>query len=310
MTNVFVVPESINPATVVLEQAKDFIDKYKPYELENGIPLLIIFDHKSEAFYTICHLRAEVIVSKSDIDATLEPNESEDYKLNREIYTDNYAYKKMSADASLGRSFEDLVVEYDTSYRPQKPLKIFGGQHRVKAITENLEDNIDKLHGVRVYFALSTEQRYDIATANNTSIAVSNDLLDRMREELLGPESRDWCQSVGLLAVGQNFADKRSSEGIPTVRLARTLIVNFYKGQEEANSTFPLPIVCTTGPALDSLYEDIRKEIDWNDKALFEMGQQFTALHKLQRDRVLSRDADSFQEFANKATHPSIAAAW
>lgn len=271
--DIIVVSKQYIPDPVILEQAKELVDKYKPYEIENGIPLLLLFDHKSGAFYTICHLRADIIMSKSDVDATLEPNESEDYKLNREIYTDNYAYRKMSVDASLGRSFEDLVIEYDTSYRPQKPLKVFGGQHRIRAITENIEGNRDKFHGVRVYYALSTEQRYDIATANNTSIAVSNDLLDRMREELLGPESRDWCQSIGLLNTGQNFADRRSSEGIPTVRVARTIIVNFFKGQEEANADFPTPIVCATGPASDSLYESIRGKIDWNDKALLEMGQ-------------------------------------
>ena len=298
------------PEPIVVQKAEEFINRFKPYELDNGIPLLMLFDNKSQAFYIICHLESDVLVSRSDIDATLEPNESEDYKLNREIYTDNYAYRKMVADASQGRSFEDLVVEYDTSYRPQRPLKVFGGQHRIQAVVENLKYIGKVLHGVRVYFGLSVEQRYDIATANNTSIAVSNDLLDRMREELLGPELRDWCQSVGLLDAGQNLADKRSPQGIPTVRIARILVVNFYKGQAEAGSKFPTPIVCSSGPALDENYEDLRSRIDWADNNLLTMGQQFTALHKLQRERVLNRTVDKYQEFANKAMHPSVAAAW
>lgn len=83
----------------------------------------------------------------------LDPQESEDYKLNREIYTDNYAYRLMESDALQGRSFEDLVVEYDTSYRADRPLKVFGGQHRIKAITEAVKKNVSVMQGVRVYFA-------------------------------------------------------------------------------------------------------------------------------------------------------------
>lgn len=310
MTKLVIGSKSNSPEKPVVQKAEEFIDRFKPYELENGIPLLMFLDNRSHGFYIICHLRSDVIAARSDIDATLEPDESEDYKLNREIYTDNYAYRKMTYDASQGRSFEDLVVEYDTSYRSQRPLKVFGGQHRIKAIMEHLKEISDTIHGIRVYFALSVEQRYDIATANNTSIAVSNDLLDRMREEILGPELRDWCQSAGLLDAGQNFADRRSPEGIPTVRIARTIVVNFYKGQAEAGGRFPEPTVCASGPASDKNYEDLRSTINWSDKALLMMGQQFTALHKLQRERVLNRTVDKYQEFANKAMHPSVAAAW
>ena len=310
MTKLVIGSRGNQPEPIVVKKSEEFINRFKPYELDNGIPLLMLFDNKSQAFYIICHLESDVLVSRSDIDATLETNESEDYKLNREIYTDNYAYRKMVADASQGRGFEDLVVEYDTSYRPQKPLKVFGGQHRIRAVAENLKYIGKVLHGIRVYFGLSVEQRYDIATANNTSIAVSNDLLDRMREELLGPELRDWCQSVGLLDAGQNLADRRSPEGIPTVRIVRTLVVNFYRGQAEAGSKFPIPIVCSSGPALDKNYEDLRGVIDWSDNTLLTMGEQFTVLHKLQRERVLNRTIDKYQEFANKAMHPSVAAAW
>ena len=75
-----------------------------------------------------------MIASKADLDAVLDPDESEDYKLNRELSLDSYAYSVMERDALEGRSFEDIVVEYDTSYRSEKPLKVFGGQHRITAI--------------------------------------------------------------------------------------------------------------------------------------------------------------------------------
>ena len=97
----------------------------------------------------------------------------------------------LQPDAINGRSFEDIVVEFDPSYRPDKPFKVFGGQHRVTAIGEALKAKRNEQHGVRIYLGLTTEQRLEIAKANNTAIAVANDLLDRMQEEFLGAELRN-----------------------------------------------------------------------------------------------------------------------
>jgi aromatic ring-cleaving dioxygenase len=69
-------------------------------------------------------------------------------------------------------------------------MKVFGGQHRIKAIQEALRKDVSAQHGVRVYFALDRDQRLDVAVANNTAIAISNDLLDRMYEGHLGPNDR------------------------------------------------------------------------------------------------------------------------
>lgn len=304
------IPEGFSPAAGVIQRLRAFLRNFEPFEEKTGVKLLLLLDKRSEAFYLNCHLDSETLASKTDVEAVLDPVESEDYKLNREIYTDTYAYRFMESDALMGRSFEDLVVEYDTSYRADKPLKVFGGQHRVKAITEAVKNNVSVVHGVRVYFGLSTEQKVNIAMANNTSIAVSNDLLDRMQEDLLGADLRNWCQSVGLLNEGQSFVDRRSPEGIPTVRIVRTLLVNLYLGKESEEDDFHLPIVCSSGPGIDEHYKNLRTTIDWSDEALKTMGQQFSRLHKLQRERVLSRDTDKFIEFANKAMHPCVAASW
>ena len=65
------------------------------------------------------------------------------------------------------------------------------------------------LHGTRVYFALTRGQKVEIATVKQYCYCtVPNDLLDRMREQLLGTELRDWCQKVGLLESAQDFSDK------------------------------------------------------------------------------------------------------
>ena len=306
----FTVREGFNSDTDVIEKVKEFLKIFDTLEEENGVKLLLMLDKRSKASYLNCHLDSKILVSKSDLDAVLDPAESEDYKLNREIYTDTYAYRLMESDALKGRSFEDLVVEYDTSYRPDKPLKVFGGQHRIKAVTEAVKKGVVVPHGVRVYFDLSIEQKVNIATANNTSIAVSNDLLDRMQEDLLGSDLRDWCQNVGLLDEGQNFVDRRSPEGIPTVRIARTLVVNFHLGKDPKEDEYHIPIVCSSGPGIDEYYKNLRDNIDWSDTASQSMGRQFTRLHKLQRERVLGRNTDKYIEFANKTMHPCVAASW
>ncbi|OGH07920.1 MAG: hypothetical protein A2171_02010 [Candidatus Levybacteria bacterium RBG_13_35_9] len=306
----FLVPKGYKPEASVTSKIHEFIKVFQTLEGTNGVPLFLMLDKRSKAFYINCHLDAKIIVSKADLDAVLDPTESEDYKLNREIYTDTYAYRLMEDDALSGRSFEDLVVEYDTSYRNNKPLKVFGGQHRIKAIAEAIKKNVSVVHGIRIYFCLSIEQKVNIAMANNTSITVSNDLLDRMQEDLLGADLRNWCQNVGLLSKGQNFVDRRSPEGIPTVRIARTLLINFHLGQKAKKGVFCTPVVCLSGPGIDEHYKNLRDNINWGDNNLKIMGQQFSHLHNLQRKRVLSRAKDKYIEFANKVTHPCVAASW
>lgn len=309
MSKIIVVPDEKTPADVV-KKAEEFVTILKPYEFTKEVHHVLFADKKSKAYYIICHLPADTIAAKADLEAVLDPEESEDYKLNRDLYLDTSAYRLMESDAVNGRSFEDIVVEYDTSYRHEKPLKVYGGQHRVQAIRVAVKNGVILPHGVRVYFLLSVDQKYDIAIANNTSIAVANDLLDRMQEELLGNELREWCQEVGLLAKGQNFADRRSPEGIPSVRIARTLIVNYYDGKKADKDAFHMPIVCTSGSGMDKHYTSVRSEVDWADADLKEMGQEFVKLHRAQREKVLTRKKNRFLEFANKAIHPTVAASW
>lgn len=62
-------------------------------EEKNGMKFLLLLDERSNVFYLNCHLDSNVLASKTDLEAVLDPTESEDYKLNREIYTDTYAYR-------------------------------------------------------------------------------------------------------------------------------------------------------------------------------------------------------------------------
>lgn len=311
MTNKLIIPQNLTPPEETIARLKNFIDMIKPYEIKNGAELILYCDAKSKAYYLVCHLDATTLVTLSDFEASLEATDEDViYKLNRDITEDKAAFRSMEEDALNGRSFEDMVVEFDTSYRKDKPLKVYGGQHRIKAITSAIKQNqqIITPHGIRVYFCLSRDQKVEIATINNTSIAVPNDLLDRMREQLLGSELRDWCQKVGLLEKGGDFADKKSPDE-PTVRVARTLLVNFYDGLNAKLDDFHQPIVCKSG-GIDEAYLEVRKKIDWTDERLITMGKEFARLHMSQRNSVSNRQEDKNAEFARKAISLAVVAGW
>jgi hypothetical protein len=305
-----VLPRGTTPPAAVTKKADDFLRAFVPYELGGGGNVHLFLDERSKAFYLTCHLPGVTLAESCDSDATLDVDEDDEiYKLNRDIQEDQAAYQVMEQDARNGRSFEDLVLEYDTSYTSKRPLKVYGGQHRLQAISKAKADKPDTLHGVRVYFALSREQKVEIATINNTAIAVPNDLLDRMKEQLLGSELRDWCQAVSLLEEGFDFADRRKPD-TPTVRLARTLLVNFFLGKEAPKGSVPhQPVLCKAG-GVDEEYLRVRGSIDWADPSLMEMGKQFVRLHKKQKETVSNRDEDSNAEFARKALSLAVVASW
>src|SRR5580693_8648889 len=166
---------------------EDFLKDFKPLESLNGGKALLLFDEKSSAYYMPCHLKTIDFSERADFNATIDGSEDDElYKLNRDITENEGAFATMIADAKSGRTFEDIVVEFDKSYCPELPLKIYGGQHRVKAIQSAIREKPQVYHGFRIYFGLTKEQKVEIATINNTSITVSNDLLDRMKEQLLG----------------------------------------------------------------------------------------------------------------------------
>ena len=307
--NNLIIPSDLRPSAEVLENTGRFLKDFHPYEIKNGGKLVLYFDAKSKAYYTLCHLSGSALAAHCDLEATIEDGEEDEiYKLNRDITEDQFAFKAMEEDAANGRSFEDMVLEFDTTYREDKPLKVYGGQHRIRAITKVKTSSANTVHGVRIYFFLSREQKVEIATVNNTSIAVPNDLLDRMREQLLGGELRTWCQTVGLLEAGADFSDRKSPD-VPTVRVARTLVVNFQMGMNEKLEAFHQPAICKSG-GLDETYVKVRSTIDWKNADLISMGKEFARLHKLQRERVAKRDTDNYSEFARKALSMAVVASW
>ncbi len=311
MNKAIIVPTKYQPSDSIIERIDQFLKECKPVEIEETVQLLLRYDQKSKAYYLSCLIKAELLVDKSDTEASIDDGEDDElYKLNRDVTDDEAAFIEMVSDAGNGRSFEDIVLEYDLSYKSERPLKVYGGQHRITAISKVLDKQkgSDVAHGVRVYFDLSREQKVEIARINNTSIAVPNDLLDRMQEQLLGTELRDWCQSIGLLQSGQDVA-ARKDPIIPTARIVRTLLVNYFRGMKSKDVTLHQPVICKSR-GLDPDYVQVRKAINWQNDDLARMGREFARLHNVQRERVNRWKKGKNAESARKAISLTVVAAW
>ena len=159
----------------VKDQVRQFMGKFDPLEKES---LYVLTDPRTNARYCECHLRGSKFIPLSTIDVPLDPEEQAEYRANREIVQDHIAFERMKEDALKRRTFSNIVAEFTTTFDPDHPLKIIGGQHRFMAIKEVLDAGIDETHGLKVYFGLDPDQRLDVQEISNTNIAVSTDLFD------------------------------------------------------------------------------------------------------------------------------------
>lgn len=269
----------------------DFIDMFEPFESEN---LYIYMDLRTNAIFCECHVMANKLLKNSTVDVPLDPEEQSEYRANRELDKDNPLYIRMVEDAMENRSFSNLVAEYNKTFDIDHPLKIIGGQHRYSAINLAFEKKVNQYHGIKVYFNLDSDQRMDVQIISNTNIDISPDLLDRVLETNSGPNLRLWCQKVGLLEEGKDFADKRQQGPPITVRTARTFIQNFYLGLKITSDKFgdveTLPIISTTG-GFDKDWDNLKNSQPdlWNNKELNQAGNEFTELIVAQRDFFLRK---------------------
>jgi len=271
------------------QRIDEFFDSVDIFEKSISRPLLILYDGKTKVFYTECHIGKKELKKMKDENATIDPENQEEYRLNRALQPNNPDFITMKDDAKKGRQFSDIVIEYNKEYRPKRPLKILGGQHRIKAIEDMSLST--SLHGIRVYFNLNKDQRTEIAKISNTNIAIADDLLDRMEEHRLDPPNklRNFAQTIGILEKGEDFGDKKSNkENLPTIRLLRTFIVNFYKGKNykgDFDDDAPESYLCSSG-GMDSEYIKIFRKIDnfVSEQDLLKAGKEFVKLHKKQYD--------------------------
>jgi hypothetical protein len=306
---------AIEPPDDVVEVVATFRGEIPTLEAYNNLPFILLQDGKSLAYYIECHINAETGIPLVDMDAVLDPEEQEQFRLQRELQPENMAFLRMCQDARENRQFSDIIAEYDSSYRPEIPLKILGGQHRVEATRRALdEEEVSRYHGFRVYFNLTSDQRNEIAQVANTNIAISTDLIDRMQETVRGPQLRNFCHKTGMLPTTEDFADRRSPEGKITVRLARTFLVNFLEGRSNRNvdprSTIFSPYVCRSGVDDEkylSLVSDVRI---WADEDLLDAGERFARLHTKQMSIIGADPELNKSEFRNKAISMAVLSAW
>ena len=289
---------------------QDMIDSLEPLET----PPIELTDNRTGAKYVQCHVRGNKIIEFGTTDVPLDPNEQAEYRANRKVVVNDKAFSRMKADAQKSRSFSDIVCEFNKEFEPNKPLKIIGGQHRFEAIKLALESEINELHGVKIYYELDKTQRLDVQLISNTNIAVSPDLYDRMTETHRGPDLRDFCQKTGLLPENTDFTDKRVRGGAISVQIAKTFILNFYKGQTvESDSFFKVettPLIATKGKD-DPDWETflVVKPTFWEDESLQKAAKVFAKLTALQRD-YFSEEKGIPADFKEKAMNLPLLAAW
>ena len=309
------VPERLKDKAKKLEGlVAAFVKTCQP--LEQG-PLHLLAACCTDALFCECHIRASTLVKNGTVDVPLDPDEQPEYRANRDLVEDHVAFERMKADALNGRAFSNLVIEYHLPKEAEPSLMVIGGQHRFHAIQAAQAKGVDEYHGVKVYFGLDTDQHLGVQLISNTNIAVSSDLLDRMYETWAGPELRTWCQDIGLLYEGQDFADKRQRGQPITVRAARTFIMNYLAGKEidptKFEKSLTTPIIAKTGtdePEWKTLKEKNPKM--WEDPGMKDAGRQFAALAKAQRGSFTDPETErrTNVDFAEKASNYAVLSAW
>jgi hypothetical protein len=269
----------------------EFLSQISTLESQHGVPVTIFQDGVSGSYYIKCSILARDAEKRCDLDARLDVTKPDSLRANRNLLLQNNTYLKMKEDALNGREFNDIIVEFSSLYNPTKPLKVWGGQHRINAISE-VAKKINRYHGFRIYFNLSKEQRTEVALISNTNMTVSNDTFDRMIEEtIFGDTLRKWCQFVGFLSNDEDFPDVGSHSEKITVKKARSFIINYYMGlelgkrlnQNELDLKVYEPYLATTGVVIDKEYEKIMRNYEIiSDQSLLISGQRFLCLNNAQ----------------------------
>ncbi len=308
----------------VTSSVNEFLSEVSTLELGYSAPIIIFQDGVDGSYYIKCSLLAEDASRLCDLNAKLL---EESFRANRRLMKSTNTYLRMKDDASKGREFNDIIVEFNKTYEPNKPLKVWGGQHRISAIQEAGAQN-GRYHGFRIYFNLSKKQRAEVAFISNTNISLSNDTFDRMIEETeFGNTLLKWCQSVGLLEEGEDFPDVGSRSEKITVRLARSFVVNYYLGLKRAkeidtgnlDANIYEPSLIKTGYVVDPNYKEVMEQHDLlKDKNLLDGGKNFLLLHNTQYQAVkkaksiTSDDNRTYdrKSYRNKALIESIVCGW
>jgi hypothetical protein len=311
MELVFQTDEDTSDLEAIVE---DFISYMDPIE---GDGLFLFRDDCTGAIYTECHIAADIMLQHSTDDVALDPDGSAEYRANRQLVDDHAAFKQMESDALKGRSFSNFVAEFIPG--EAKPLKIIGGQHRYNAVKGARDGGVNVVHGLKVYFGLTKDQRLDVQVISNTNITVSKDLLDRMYETISGSELREWCQGANLLSKDEDFADKRKRGSPISVAAARNFIINFYAGKAASSAPFSetntTPSFSKSGVQNPADWAAVKKEHPdlWQDADLLSAAQEYAKLRQAQEEAFTGKNGkpvSGMSDFRDKANNMAIVSAW
>lgn len=309
------------PNSNVADQVKKFFGNIPTLEVSHNMPVIIFQDGVNDSYYIKCSISAKTAAEIVDLNAKLSIDNPESFRANRELLIKHKTFLKMKRDSEEGREFNDIIVEYNLDYNPDKPLKVWGGQHRIKAISESQEKS-NRYHGFRIYFDLNVKQRSEVALISNTNISVSNDTFDRMIEEtMFGDILRKWCHKVGFLNKDEDFPDVGSKAEKISVKQARSFIVNFYLGKERGDKLTSEsldknvyePYLTITGVTIDPKYDELMQNNNiLEDELLLEAGKRFLVLHNAQYRAVKENPGKikNSKAFRNKAFVESILCGW
>lgn len=279
-----------------------------------GVPALkFMQDGKTGARFCECYVDAKNLSQLATVDVALDPDEQGDYRANRDLVEDAAAFEQMKEDALDGRTFSNIVAEYDFTAGIDKPVKIIGGQHRFTAIQAANNAGVNKYHGLKLYVELDKSQRLDVQLISNTNIAVSGDLIDRMQETVRGPELRNWCQDVGFLSKGKDFTSRRARGGPISVQIARSFIINYFRGKKIKEKNFgeseTTPLLTSVGKDSSEWNELIKKNPGlWKDSGLKTAATEFSRLHIAQAKAFSGKKGQP--DFPEKAMNLAILSAW
>ncbi|MBI4188097.1 MAG: hypothetical protein HY529_02710, partial [Chloroflexi bacterium] len=139
----------------VEKAVKIFLENVETAEETRDVPVFIHQDGVRKSYYIHCILDGKTIAKVVCLDARLNPENGEPFRANRELLLTHNTFLRMKTDSENGREFNDIIAEYITSYLPKTPLKIWGGQHRARAIIEAFQQKkVSRHHGFRIYFCL------------------------------------------------------------------------------------------------------------------------------------------------------------
>ena len=315
--------ENAKKSEKIEKLVSSFFKKVPTLENELDVPMVIFQDGVNNSYYIKCQVSARIASKIIDLNAKIKAKDPESFRANRELMLKDTTYLKMELDASKGREFNDIIVEYNSEYNADNPLKVWGGQHRAHAISGAI-NSANRYHGFKVYFDLNEKQRTEVALISNTNMGVSDDTFDRMLEETtFGNTLRKWCQKIGFLGPKEDFPDVGSRSEKITVKLARSFIVNYYMGldkgktikSEELDKNIYEPYVTKTGVSIDSNYAKIMSEKGdkiLSDKSLIEAGKKFLGLHRAQYGKVKGnpKKIRNRKAYRNKALVISVLCGW